>query len=423
MSRRVMADKTFRSLHNRNYPLYFFGQLASVTGTFMQNAAQAWLVLKLTHSGTALGLVVALQYLPILLFSGYCGVLADRFDRRRLFTLTQIAATAEASLLATLVFTHSLHVWMIYALAFVLGLISSLEQPSKQAMIYDIVGPADLENAVSLNMSLQNGGRITGPAAAGVLIAAFGVGICFAVNAGSFAFVLLALLLMDPSRMEQRERPARSRGQFRDGVRQVRDDPRLATLLGTSAVLFGLAWEFEIVVPLVAQFTFHGSARTFGALIASQGAGAVVGGLFAARRAGQGRSSLPRRAFAFGSAMLAAAAAPTLVFEYVALVACGFTGISLVAALSARVQLAVPAEIRGRVLALWIVCTVGVRPIGGPIVGLVGQRLGPRFSLGLGAAVAFLVVPVWLVTGNRIRRSEREEAAVTIGVEVALTEM
>jgi MFS family permease len=400
----------FRSLRIRNFRLFFVGQLASVAGTFMQATAQAWVVLDLTGSGTALGVVAALQYLPILLFGGYAGVVVDRFDRRRLFVITQIAAAVEASVVAVLALTGALEVWMVGIAALVLGTITSVEQTCKQALIFDLVGADDIENAVSLNMSLQNAGRVIGPAVAGLVISTSGVELCFALNAVSFGFVLAAVSMIDVRGLEPSMSAEPGARLFRDGLRQVRQDRRLTTLLVTSAVLFGLAWEYEIVVPLVARFEFDGGPGTLGLLFSAHALGAVAGGLAAARWGEGVPRSLPRRGAAFGGAMLAAAVAPLLWVEALALGACGLTGILLAAGMAARVQLLAPPAIRGRVLALWTVSTIGVRPVGGPIVGAVGEHLGARVALGLGAAAAFVVAPAWLVVGRQIRSARVADA-------------
>lgn len=393
----------FRSLRIRNFRLFFVGQLASVAGTFMQATAQAWVVLDLTGSGTALGVVAALQYLPILLFGGYAGVVVDRFDRRRLFLTTQVAAAVEASVVAVLALTGVLDVWMVGIAALVLGTITSVEQTCKQALIFDLVGADDIENAVSLNMSLQNAGRVIGPAVAGLVISTSGVELCFALNAASFGFVLAAVSMIDVRGLEPSTSAKPGGRLFRDGLRQVRQDRRLTTLLVTSAVLFGLAWEYEIVVPLVARFEFDGGPGALGLLFSAHALGAVAGGLAAARWGEGAPRSLPRRGAAFGGAMLAAAVAPLLWVEALALGACGLTGILLAAGMAARVQLLAPPAIRGRVLALWTVSTIGVRPVGGPIVGAVGEHVGGRVALGLGATAAFVVAPAWLVVGRQIR--------------------
>jgi predicted MFS family arabinose efflux permease len=211
---------------------------------------------------------------------------------------------------------------------------------------------------------------------------------------------------------------------FLDGVRQVRRDPRLTALLLTSGLLFGLAWEFEIVVPLMARYAFHGGAGILGMLTSGQAVGAVVGGLWAARRSGRAPTTPGRPAMAFGVAMLAAAVAPTLAFELVALLACGVTGIALVVSISTRIQLMAPPAIRGRVLALFTVCTVGVRPVCAPLVGWVGQHFGPRWALGLGAGVVLLViVPSWRYISKTIRRSELDAAVVVPVPEATMTSL
>src|SRR5438105_2210125 len=212
---------TFRSLKGRNFRLYMCGQSISMAGTFMQGVAQAWLVLKITGSGTALGLATLLQYLPMTLLSPACGVIADRVDRRRLLLVTEVLLALEAVGMGALVVTGRVELWMVYVLAGVLGLISALEQPVRSTFMHDLVGTADLSNAVSLNMALNNVSRASGPALAGLIIAAIGIGPCFFLNALSFVAVIVALLLMRPADLHRSAPSPRQPRQFRDGLPYV----------------------------------------------------------------------------------------------------------------------------------------------------------------------------------------------------------
>jgi MFS family permease len=397
--------RTFRSLSSRNFRLYFAGQVVSVAGTFMQTVAQSWLVLKLTGSGGALGLVTTLQYLPLLVFGGLGGVIADRFDRRRLYLLTQTLAGLQALLLGVLTVTGGARLWIVYLLAFTLGLITAVDQPVRQVLLYDMVGPEDVANATSLNMAMMNISRVVGPAMAGVTIAILGIGPCFLVNAASFVAVIISLLVMRPSELQPMALQNRRRGQFRDGLRYVRAETELLALLIVGAIIFGLAWEFEVVLPLLARFTFHGGAGIYGLLTSAVGLGSVVGGLGAAARGRADDRLLTTCLIGFGLATLGAAAAPALWLEAMLLVFVGATGIGVASVASARLQLESSADMRGRVMALWTVAVIGTRPIGGPIAGLIAEHAGPRAALATGAAgVLLLALPVWILI-HRTRRA------------------
>jgi MFS family permease len=379
----VRLTGTFRSLRIRNYRLYAIGQLVSLAGTFMQIVAQAWLVLKLTGSGTALGLVTTLQFTPILILGGMAGVLIDRVDRRRLYLWTQSLAGIEALVLGVLTVTGAVQLWMVYVMAGALGVITALDQPVKSTIVLDLVGPADLTNAISLNMALGSSSRVVGPALAGVTIAVIGVGPCFLFNAASFGAVIIALLLMRPDEMHPAVLQPRQRRQFREGLDYVRCSPELLAILVMSALFFGVAWEFDVALPLVARYTFRGGAGIYGLLTSAMGCGAVAGTLITASRKEASKAMLVSTGVTFGAGMVFAAAAPSLATEFVAMLLVGASGIAFASVCSSRLQLQASPEMRGRVMALWSVAVVGSRPLGGPIVGYVSQHLGPRIGLGV----------------------------------------
>jgi MFS family permease len=402
---RLIESDTFRSLRVRNYRLYTIGQLVSLAGTFMQIVAQAWLVLKLTGSGTALGFVTTLQFLPILLFGGVAGVLVDRVDRRRLYLWTQSLAGLEALTLGVLTVTGTVELWMVYVLAAALGVITALDQPVKSAIVMDLAGPEDLTNAIGLSMALSSVGRVVGPALASVTIATAGIGPCFLINAASFGAVIVALLLMRPEEMQPVVLLPRRRGQFREGLRYVVGNSEVLGVLVMGMVFFGIAWEFEVVLPLVARFTFDGGAAIYGLLTSAMGFGAVVGALLTARHNSSSKRLLISTGAGFSASMLLAALAPALVIEVVALTLVGATGMAFASASNSRLQLEAAPEMRGRVMALWSVAVIGSRPIGAPIVGFISQHLGPRFGLGVGAlSVALIAVPSWWFLTRRERR-------------------
>jgi MFS family permease len=388
-SRRRSA--TFRSFGNRNYRLYFTGQAISMAGTFMQNVAQGWLVLKLTGSGTALGIVAMLQYLPLLLFGAMAGVIVDRVDRRRAYMVTQTLAGCTAVILGVLTATGTIRLWTVFLLALVLGMITCVDQPLKGALIYDIVGPEDLTNAVGLNQAMNNTGRIIGPAMAGLTISLFGIAPCFFINAASFAAVLIALAMMDRSKMHVPIPQPRAKHQIRDGLTVVRRTPELLAILVMGAVFFGLGWSWDVVMPLVARYTFGGGAGLYGLFLSALGIGAIVGGLATARRSNPDRRLLVGSGIATAVAALAGALAPTVAVEMGVMVLLGLAGSAYITAMSSRIQLFTPSDVRGRVTALWMIAAVGTRPIGAPLVGAVGQHLGPRFAMGMGGVALLLV--------------------------------
>ncbi|MDQ3680607.1 MAG: MFS transporter [Actinomycetota bacterium] len=382
--------RTVSSLSVRNFRLYFFGQTVSLSGTWMQGVAQAWLVLKLTDSGTALGLVIALQFLPLLLFGPIGGLMTDRFDKRRLLYATQAMAGFLALTLGILVSAGVIRLWMVYALAAGLGCVHAVDNPTRQTFVLEMVGPEELTNAVSLNSVLVNLARVLGPAAAGILIGTVGLGPCFLVNAASYLAVIMALASMRVDELRPSALQPRSRGQLRDGLRYVRSTPALLAPLLMMAVIGTLAYEFQVTLPLMARFTFHGDAGTYGLMTSFMGGGAVVGGLYAASRRPRSTTALSWLAMVFGVVLLGAAFAPTLVLELAALVLVGGVSITFIAVGNTALQLAARPEMRGRVMALWAVAFLGSTPVGGPVVGWVGQHAGPRYGLALGG-VATLV--------------------------------
>lgn len=397
----ALRHQTFAALAIPNYRRYVGGQAVSMIGTWMQSVAQSWLVLELTGSATALGVVIGLQTLPILVLGPYAGVVADRIDKRRLMIGLQTAMGALALLLGILTITGAVQLWQVYALAFALGLINSFETPARQAFVLELVGPEDLRNAVGLNSVLVNGARAVGPAIAGIVIATGGLGICFLLNAVSFVAVVTSLARLDLATLTPSVPAARGPGQLREGLAYVRATPALAVPLLMMALIGCLAYEFPVVLPIVASETFGGDASAYGFLTASMGVGAVVGGLWVAARGRTGLWSLVATSGAFGVALLAAALAPNLT---VALVAMGFVGAASVAFLStgnSTLQLASAPHMRGRVMALWAVAFLGSTPIGGPVAGLVSQHLGGRAGLALGAVACLVAAGLGALVARR----------------------
>jgi MFS family permease len=401
------ARRTFSSLRIRNFRLYFTGQLISVSGTWMQSVAQAWLVLQLTGSGTALGITGALQTLPVLLLAPLGGVIADRYDKRRLLFVTQSTAAALAVLLGVLVISDVVQLWMVYALAFGFGMVVAVDNPTRQTFTLEMVGPDDLTNAVSLNSVIVNLGRVIGPAVAAILIAVVGLGPCFVLNGASYLAVIIALALMHTRELQRSGDRARGRGKLIEGFRYVRSHPQLWIPLAMMATIGMLTYEFRVTLPLIAKFSFGGDAGTYALMTTSMGLGAVTGGLGVAGRGKHGLAPLSFWAMALGVTTLGATVAPSFVLELAALFLVGVASISFIALGNATLQLTASPEMRGRVMGLWTVAFLGSTPIGGPIVGWLGEHIDPRVGLGTGAVAALACgTVVWWVAKRWSRSTE-----------------
>jgi MFS family permease len=389
---------TFAALANPNFRKFFYGQAVSMIGTWMQSVAQSWLVLELTGSGTALGGVIALQTIPVLLGAPYAGLIADRVDKRKLLIGTQSVMGVLALVLGLLSVTHTAQLWMVYLLAVGLGCANAVDNPTRQSFVLEMVGPKHLRNAVTLNSVLVNAARAVGPAVAGILIATAGVGICFLINAGTFAAVLFALATLDVSELQPSPPAARSKGQLREGFAYVRHTSSLLVPLGMMAVVGMLAYEFQVVLPVVATHSYGGGAQAYGFLTAAMGVGAVVGGLGVAGRGFTGTRALIVSSTAFGVVILLAAAAPNLIVACVAMLLVGAGSVAFLAIGNSTLQLAASPTMRGRVMALWAVAFLGSTPIGGPIAGYVSEHFGGRAGLVMGGIACFVAAAGgWLV--------------------------
>ena len=382
--------RTFSSLDNPNYLKFFIAQAVSLTGTWMQSVAMAWLVLELTNSATWLGLTIALQFVPILLLGPYGGVLIDRLDKRKLIIATNCAAAAQAVAIGVLYQTHHATLPVVLTLTVLLGLTNVLDNPARQSFVREMVKDDQVRNAVSLNSVLVNVARAIGPALAGVLIATVGVGACFFVNAASFLAVIIAYSIMDTSLLTPSEPVVRAPGQLRDGLRYVRANPALFIPLVMMAIVGTLTYEFQVTLPSLAAQTFGTGAINFGLVTSAMGVGAIGGGLASASRSHYGIKPLTTAVFAFGVTDLLVALAPNIELACVALVAVGAASIWFLSTGNATLQLSAAPEMRGRVMALWAVAFLGTTPIGGPIVGFIAQSWGARWALAIGALSALI---------------------------------
>jgi MFS family permease len=401
-----MRRDTFASLSNPNYRLYFYGQATSLVGTWMQTIAQSFLVLHLTGSGFDVGLVVALQTLPVLLLGPYGGVIADRVDKRKLMIILQSLMGVQALVFGVLTLTHVITLWQIGILAVILGLNNTFENPARQTFVLEMVGPKDLRNAVTLNSVLVNVARAVGPAAAGIIIAAGGYGVCFLINAASFVAVVGSLVRMDTSTLSPAEPTHRGRGQLREGLRYVKSEVGLVIPLVMMAIVGCLAYEFQVTLPVMATRAFHGGSQSYGFMTAAMGIGAIIGGLYAAGRGKTGLLSLTKSSVVFAVVIAAAAVAPNLAFELVALAAVGAASVTFLSKGNSTLQLAAAPQMRGRVMALWAVAFLGSTPIGGPTAGAVSQYIGPRWGLGLGALACVVAAALGGVVVRRVRLAE-----------------
>jgi MFS family permease len=416
---RRLGHDTFASLHNRNYRLYFVGQTISVSGTWMQQLAQAVLILKLTNkSGTALGILTALQFVPMLVFGAWGGVIADRFDKRRILFGTQIAAGVLALAMGIIVTAGAAQVWNVYLLSFLLGFVNVVDNPARQTFVLEMVGRDDLPNAVSLNSVVMNSSRVVGPAIAGVLIAAFGIAPCFYVNAASYVAVLVALSMMDTSLLHRLPTIERAKGQLREGFRYAWSEPLVRVPLLMMAVIGTFAFNFQVVIPLIATKTFDAGAGGIALLLSSMGAGAVLGGLSVASRRGVSYKRLITLAMTMGVMILVAAAAPSLATEAVAMFAMGASAFAFIAVANTTIQLTSAPEMRGRVMALYAIAFLGSTPIGGPIIGWISQQYGARIGFAIGGIAALIAAS--LAGRSLLRyRSERGQVSGVVAARAA----
>ena len=373
--------RSFTSLAVPNYRRYFTGQLISLSGTWMQTVAALWLVLDLTDSGLAVGLTTALQFLPMLLIGAWGGLLADRIPKRRLLVTTQALMAIPAVFLFAVTATGAVEAWMVMAAVFAMGTVNAIDNPTRQSFVIEMVGPDKVVNAVSLNSVIVQMARIVGPALAGILIAAFGVVPCFALNALTFVAMIVALWGMDPDRLHSEPVAARAPGAIRAGLRYVLRTPELAVPLALMALVGTLGFNFQVVLPLLAKFSFDGGATTYGVLVSAMAVGSIAGALINGAHGRTGPRLIAAGALAFGVTALLSALMPTLALEVPVLALLGGAAVTFAATINSTLQLAVSPEMRGRVMALYSVVFLGSTPIGGPLSGWLAEAYDPRVAL------------------------------------------
>jgi MFS family permease len=373
--------RSFNSLEVPNYRRYFAGQLISLSGTWMQTVAAIWLVLSLTGSGIAVGLTTALQFLPMLLFGAWGGLLADRISKRRLLIVTQALMAIPAVALFAVTATGIVVPWMVFLAVFAMGTVNAVDNPTRQSFVIEMVGPDRVVNAVSLNSVIVQSARIVGPAIAGLLIAGFGVVPCFALNALTFVAMIFALWGMDPGGLQATPLARREPGAIRAGLRYVAATPELAVPLALMALVGTLGFNFQVVLPLLAKFSFHGGATTYGVLVSAMAVGSIAGALVNGAHGRTGPRLIAAGALAFGVLALLCGAMPTLALEIPVLAGLGAAAVTFAATINSTLQLAVSPEMRGRVMALYSVVFLGSTPIGAPLVGWLSEAYDPRLAL------------------------------------------
>ncbi|MEJ2579529.1 MAG: MFS transporter [Kineosporiaceae bacterium] len=397
---------TFRSLTNPNYRRWAGGAVVSNTGTWMQRVAQDWLVLTvLTHnSGLAVGVTTGLQFVPVLLLAPVAGGLADRVDRRRLLMTTQTLSGLLALALGLLVITGQARLWQVYVFAGLLGCVSAADGPARQAFVSELVPITHLPNAVGLNSASFHLGRLIGPGVAGYLIAWFGTGPVFLINAVTFGAVLVSLAGMDVGALRPVPRPARERGRLRAGLAYVRGRPDVVLILAVIGTVGTFGLNFQLTTALMARLEFDRGAGQYGLLGSVMAVGSLAGALLAARRERPGLRLVLGATVAFGVAAGAAALMPGYRSFALALIPVGLSTLTLMTAANAYIQVTTPAGMRGRVMALYMAVLMGGTPVGSPLVGWIGGRFGARWTILVGSFAALLVaaVAVWQVSRGRI---------------------
>jgi MFS family permease len=398
----------FRSLSGVNYRLWFGGALVSNIGTWMQRTAQDWIVLTVLtdNDAVAVGWTMALQLGPQLLLVPWSGLIADRFDRRKLLMATQALMAVLGVALGLMVLFDVAELWHVYGFALALGVVSAIDAPARQAFVSELVSEKDLPNAVSLNSASFNAARLVGPAVAGVLTVAVGAGWVFLINALTFAATLLSLALLRRDKLRHSPRAPRARGQLLEGFRYVSRRPDIVAVMVAIFLIGTFGLNFAIFTATMARVVFDHGAGEFGLLSSVLAVGSVTGALLSARRERPRLRVVFGAAAAFGASCLLAAVMPTFVTFAISLILVGFTSITLMTTANSYVQTTTEPMMRGRVMALYMALFAGGTPIGAPIVGLIANELGPRWALGIGGSSGFVAAAVgvvWMIRTNHLR--------------------
>jgi len=414
------VSATFRSFESRNFRLFFAGQATSQIGSWMRMVALSLLVLDLTDSGVAVGLMTASQFGPVLLLGPWAGLIADRSDKRKLLLVAQTALMAQSFALAALAAMGSPPVWALCAVAMAGGVATAFDNPARRSFVVEMVPESHVQNAVSLNTAMMTGSRIFGPALAGVLIVAVGYAWTLLIDAVSYIAVLVGLWLMRTDELRPAPPAVRGKGQVREGLRYVRAMPDLFIPLVMMTVIGTLAFNFQVVLPLFVTRTLDGTKSEFTYLFSVLSAGSMVGALWSARRTVVRLRHIVVATGAFGVTMLALAAAPTLAAAFPVAMVMGFASVFFMTTSTTMIQLRADPSMRGRVLALQAMVFLGSTPIGGPIVGAVSEAFGARAGLALGAVSCLGAAAYGAVAGRRLLQRGRvvRDDVVTPGAEL-----
>jgi MFS family permease len=382
----------FASLSIRSYRRLFVSQAIALSGTWMQIVALGWLALQLTGSGGQLGLIVAAQFLPLLLFAPWGGLLADRSDKKMILQYTQYAYVVTSIVLGLLVVSGHIEIWMLYIFALVLGFVRVFEMPARQTIISELVSPDHLKNAISLNASVNNLARAIGPSIGGIVIATAGIGFCFFFNAFTYVVAAYVLTLIRENEITRSAPASRAPGQLRAGWAYVWNTPLIRDLLIMITIIGTFTFEFQISLALLAKVTFGSDATAYAALMSAFGAGAAIGGIIAASRSETGPAPFLGFGALAGFSILLASVAPSLGLAIAGMVLVGFFTVNMVSTANSMIQMESHPEMRGRVMAIWSMAMMGSTPIGGPIIGWIGEYTDARVALATGGAAMLIAV-------------------------------
>ncbi len=409
-------SNTFRALRNRNYRLFYFGQTISLSGTWMQTIAQAWLVLEITNSKVALGTVTMLQFLPITIFVLFAGVIADRVPKRNFILCTQALAMAQALTLAALVWSGNVELWHVYVLAVVLGLAHAFEQPTRQAFVVEMVGKDDLMNAVALNSGMFNGARLIGPAIGGFVIATVGVKAAFLLNGISFVPVIAGLLMMDLTKLYTMKRnapgPINPLAELREGLTYAFRTPAALLIIILVAIIGTFGYNFTVMLPLIDRYVLERGSVGLGFMTAAVGLGALVSALMLAGRQQATRFTMFAGGTAFALLLGAVALSQWFLLTLLFLLLLGVANTAFAATANTSLQLATPDHLRGRVMALYMLLFAGSTPIGGFLTGYMAEHLGVQTAVGIEAALCLAGIGAGLLYFFAHREHLEEPAAM-----------
>ncbi|MFK4112310.1 MFS transporter [Streptomyces sp. NPDC002176] len=396
----------FSSLKVRNYRLFFAGQVVSNTGTWMQRIAQDWLVLSLTGSSAAVGITTALQFLPMLLFGLYGGVLVDRLPKRPALLFTQSAMALTGLALAVLTLSGHVQVWHVYVAAFAVGLATVVDNPARQSFVSEMVGPGQLQNAVSLNSANFQSARLVGPAVAGLMITGVGTGWAFLANGLSFVAPIAGLLLMRTRELHAVDRAPRGKGQLREGLRHVAGRPELVWPIVLVGFIGTFGFNFPVWLTAFADDVFHAGAGAYSLFNTLMAVGSLIGALLAARRGTARFRVLVAAALAFGAVEIVAALAPSYWLFALLMIPIGVFGLTVNVTANTAVQMSTDPAMRGRVMSLFMMVFMGGTPLGAPLVGWVTDTYGARFGFlagGVVSAAAAAVIGLFLARAGNLR--------------------